>query len=277
MRRLLGLTVAAALLLLASMPVEAQNPRATEQVWRNGNLVLRDTGLSPSTSVWDDCPLWAIMQDPNTGTIWFNEFDHFVTAQDGLTSTISDTGAVTIDTAVGGILHLDTSATVADNDEVYVGSTYKTYKLAAGKDLWFEAEVKFTEANTDDANIIVGLSSVYAANTLQDNGAGPPANYDGIVFFKVDGGTVWQGETSNGSASQTTLTSLATRASGSYARLGIFVDGTTSATFFINGSAVGTITTTLPDDEVGLVFGAKAGGANEEDLLVDWFRVVQLR
>jgi hypothetical protein len=227
--------------------------------------------------MWDDCPLQAIMQDPNTGTIWFNECEHFVTAQDGLTSTISDTGAVTIDTAVGGILHLDTSTTAADNDEVYVGSTYKTYKLAAGKDLWFEAEVKFTEANTDDANIIVGLSSLYAANTLQDNGGGPPANYDGIVFFKVDGGTVWQGETSDGSASQTTLTNLGTRSSGTYTRLGIFVDGTSKVTFYINGSSAGTTTTTLPDDEVGLVFGAKAGGANEEDLLVDWFRVVQLR
>ena len=267
-----------ALLLAVTALSASAEPRSTQLTWSRGNLVIEDTDLSPTNSIWDDCPLLAIRQDPSVALVWHDDFSGYLTTHNGLTTVATDAGACAISEGAGGQLKIDPSdGTVADNDEAYVGGTYDVFTLAAGKDLWFEAKVKFTEANADDANIIVGLSTVYAANTLQDNGAGPPANYDGIVFFKVDGGTVWQGETSSGDGTQTTLTSLATRSSGTWTRLGIFVDGTTQATFYIDGVSVGTQTLTLPDNVVGPVFGVKNGGANEENLYVDYYRVAQLR
>jgi hypothetical protein len=253
--------------------------RATEHIYKDGNLILADKDLSPDNSMWDDCPLLAIRSDPSVGYIWENDFYHYITAEDGLTSTLTDTGSAAIDAGAGGILKiLPSDGSVANNDEAYVGGTSAVVALAAGKDLWFETRVKFTEGSTDDANIIAGLSTVYAANTLQDDGAGPPANYDGIVFFKVDGGTVWQAETSSGDGTQTTIADVGTRTSGSYTRLGFGVSGISSVTFYIDGVAVGTTTATLPDTNMRPVWGLKNGAdTTVEGLYVDWFRIAQLR
>lgn len=252
--------------------------RATEHIYKDGNLILADKDLSPDNSMWDDCPLLAIRSDPSVGWIWEEDFFHYITAENGLTSTISNSGTCAVGAGTGGILVITPSdGTVVDNDESYVGGTNASIALAAGKALWFEARVKFTEANTDDANIITGLSTVYGADTLLDDGAGPPVNYDGIVFFKVDGGTVWQAETSSGDGTQTTIADVGTRVSGSYTRLGFVADGTDSVTFYIDGVAVGTTTATLPDTNMRPVFGSKNGLTNNEILYVDWFRIAQLR
>ena len=67
------------------------------------------------------------------------------------------------------------------------------------------ARIQFTEVATDDANVIFGIGEGFgAANTLLDGGGGPPADYDGACFFKVDGGTRWQFETSDGTSQETT-------------------------------------------------------------------------
>ena len=57
----------------------------------------------------------------------------------------------------------------------------------------------------------------------------------------------------------------------------MFINGNSSITFYIDGVAVGTTTTNLPDDGITPVFGVKNGDTNEEALYVDWVRVVQLR
>jgi len=252
----------------------------TEGQRTKGNLTFRDDNLSPAKgkSIWEDCPLLAIRSDPSVGLIWENDFNHYATTEDGLTSTITNSGATGIlASGAYGQLELQPSdGTVADNDETYVGSTTALVVPATGKDVWFEARVKFTEANTDDANIIVGLSSTYAANTLVDDGAGPAANYTGVVFYKVDGGTTWIGENST-TTNQTTVTGLATRQSGSWARLGFHMESNTLITWYINGEAVGASTTNMPAAAMGLVFGVKNGDTNEDILYVDWFRLVQLR
>lgn len=138
----------------------------------------------------------------------FGFFEDFLNDIDAnivvITATDSGTGAV--GDAAGGILPLVASdGTVADNDETYAElPPNEVFKFAADKPLLFEARVQFTEANTDDANVIVGVKDAVAANTLLDNGGGPAASYSGAVFFKVDGGTRWQCETSNAGTQTTT-------------------------------------------------------------------------
>lgn len=249
-----------------------------QRVYKDGNLALRETvkGRATASNVWADCPLLAALNDPTLLAVYENHFLNYVTTMDGLTTVATDSGGVTVDAATAGrygVMNLSMSdGSVGDNDEVYVGSTTKSFILSAGRKLWFEAWVKFTEANTDDANVIVGLSSTYAANTLQDNGGGPPAEYDGIVFFKVDGGTVWNCETSAATTQQTTATTT-TRTSGSWTKLAFKYDGASTVTFYINDTAVASHATTLPTAAMGLIFGGKNGDTNEEGVLVDFVKV----
>lgn len=250
-------------------------------VRKAGNLWIEDENLSPPNSLWNTCPLAAIAHEPHLASVYENDFFTFTTGEEGLASTIINTGSAGIFATAagyhGGVLELTPSdGSVADNDETYIGSENKQWILAAGKDLWLEWWLKFAEANTDDANIVVGLSSLYNENFLIDNGAGPSANYHGITLFKVDGGTVWQAETSAG-ASQATSISVATRKSGVWQRLGIHVIGTEQVDFYIDGIAVASHTTYLPTASMGLVAGVKNGDTNEEKLYLDKVKAVHMR
>lgn len=209
---------------------------------------------------------------------FFDEFYTFID-DDVWVDTVSDGGTIDVGDAHGGVLSIATGAT--DNDESYVSSQHEIFKFAVDKKLFFEARVKLTEANTDDANIIVGLSDTVAADSLVNNGAGPMASYDGVVFFKVDGGVVWQAETSN-AGTQNTDISAGAFTSGSWHKLTIFYDdndGTTaSVKFYVDGVLGATLELTISGmDEMHVLLGAKAGGANAETLLVDYVHVVAER
>lgn len=250
-------------------------------LWKRvaGILSPYNAGYSPDNSLWRDCPLMEFQHDPASGFVWRNDFNTFTTAYDGLSATLTNTGAAAVVASThGGVLKIECSdGTVADNDEAYVGSTTALIVPSAGRKIWFEASCYFTEANTDDANIIIGLSSTYAANAILDDGGGPPADYYGACFFKVDGGTTWSVECSN-STSQTTNAAIATRTSGATPiRYGVMIEGTDRATFYINSTPVSTIESNLPTAAMGLLFGVKNGYTNEESLYVDWFQLAMMR
>lgn len=218
----------------------------------------------------------------------FSDFSHYTTAED-FTTVVSDSGTVATSDAAGGIVTLTPSdGTVADNDEAYLKGTVEQFLFADNKPISFEALVKFTEANTDDANVIVGLMNAVAANSLVDDGGGPPSNYSGVNFHKVDGGTKWIVETSVGATQQTTTT--ATTAGGSsYQRLRIDVTPisatTAEAVFFIdgeqckdaNGNLIKHRFTYTGATEMQVALGVKNGGANLETLLVDYVACFQKR
>jgi hypothetical protein len=215
--------------------------------------------------------------NPQTQVEIFDDFlhvhDQWAAVNDG------GSGTNTLDAAAGGQYSIVTAA--ADNDYHFMVSDAKHWIIADNKPLWFEARVKFTEANTDDANVFVGLSSDIAATVMGDNGAGPPASYTGVNFHKVDGGTAWLFETSNGT-SQTTTTTTTTPGGGTFVRLGFHIDsgdGTTAnVTAFIDGVKVASHKLALASlAACGIVFGIKAGAGNAETLTVDYVRCIQQR
>jgi hypothetical protein len=208
-------------------------------------------------------------------------------------TTLTDSGTASVGDAAGGIIALVPSdGTVADNDEAYIESANEVFKFAGDKPLLFEARVQFSEANVDDANVLVGLLDAVGANSLVDNGGGPPSSYSGAVFFKVDGGTVWQTETSN-STTQTTnelvasntnnLAKRAVTAGGSaYQTLRIEYQPYSSTnayvSFFVDGVLCAQhdyIFTSATEMQIGI--GVKNGGANNETLNVDYVACVQER
>lgn len=138
------------------------------------------------TLTWEDNFLWYI--SPH---LW--------------TATLTDTGTVTpLTTHGGGVAITPSDGTVADNDEAYLGWTNKNIVPTNLKPIVFQTVIQFTEGNTDDVNVIAGLMSTSAANSLLDDGGGPPASYSGLVFFKTDGDTLWQVESSVGGTQTTT-------------------------------------------------------------------------
>jgi hypothetical protein len=152
-----------------------------------------------------------------------DELDNVITA-DRWTVTATNGGGLTRVDGQGAGITLDTAdSTAADNDETYFLTTQESFKFIDGQPLYGSAKIQFAEADTDAANIAVGFANAVAANTIQDDGAGPPADYSGAVIYKVDGGTKWIFETSVGTT-QTTTTSTTTAGGATAQKLEIHID-----------------------------------------------------
>ena len=227
------------------------------------------------SELWRGCPLGGIEDVVELR----DDFFWYVTAHPW-TAVLTAGGTLAVGDAAGGQLVCTTKA--EDNADAAIETTAELFKIEVNKPLWFEARVKLTEANTDDANVFVGLSDTDTTGAMQVDGAGPLASWTGCGFFKVDGGTKWQFETSK-AADQETTDDVGTRVSGSWVRLGFKVipdaNGTTATvTAYVNGvaKAVHTISVAAMG-EMHAIVGVKAGGAAAEVLTVDWIRVVQVR
>ena len=234
-------------------------------------------------NMWANAPN-PLQNDPSVASWYYDDF-HRLDTSANYQETSDGTPGFAVndsDTLSGGWLEIKTQpSTPLDNNEVYVSTVKQTWVFLDGKKLWFEVAINLTEANVDDANIIVGLSDTVGANFLTDNGGGPAASYDGAVLFKVDGGTVWQVETSNAGTqaiddSAGAFTSAATQV------LGFYFDGTTTTstiTFWVNGVNQGAQNITLNGlQAMNIVFGVKCGSdTNIETLNVDYVKVCQLR
>lgn len=232
-------------------------------------------------NVWD----WAKQSLLTFGFV--DDFDGYVTG-DRWTAVVDGGAAVAQDADdLRGVINMTTGAT--NNNEAYI-ATRETLKFADGAGFLVYARLQYAEAATNIANIIFGVGEGFgAADTLIDNGGGPLADYDGACWFKVDGGTRWQFETSNGTSQTTTDTEKTAGGSG-FATLAIEVQ--CSATEVIASpwfdstgrNALDTVyrNGALPREakvqhrftysgagEMAVCFGVKAGAATNETLKVD--------
>ena len=219
------------------------------------------------------------------------DFDHYVDA-DEWTVTATDSGAATVADGVNGIIALTASdGSVVDNDETYLEQKLETWLFAQNKPFYFKARVQFTEANTDDANIFVGMANAVAANLLVDDGAGPRTTGCIVGFVKVDGATVWRVYSRNSTEVNNDAT-LITAGGASYQDLEFEVenegDGGTNVkiTYKIDGLPVYNSTTGRPfvhrlatasATEMQVGFGVKNGGATLETLNIDRVQARKIR
>ena len=225
-----------------------------------------------------------------THFVW-DDFYWFVTVH-GWTKTVADVaGGVGIagSDAAGGILTIGTEDST-DNDEVILESTQEVFLFANNKPIHFMARCQYTEINTDDANIFIGLMNAPGANSMIDDGAGPVASFSGMGFYKVDGGTRWQCISSIGTTRNTTdltaalsLDKVAKTAGGaSYQVFECLFDPYSSTNakvqFLIDGVLVAVHDFVYTSaTEMSVAFVVKNGGANPETLLLDYVGCAQLR
>lgn len=220
----------------------------------------------------------------------YDDFTWFVTAHQWA-STVADGGSIVVAHggagAVGAIAL--TNDTAADNDEIYVASANALFTIAAGRNLYAEAKLKFTEANTDDANVAFGFASSVGANLLVDDGGGMRTTGTVLAIYKVDGGTKWKCESRN-NATVYTNTSSTTAGGGTYQTLAVEVvellTTTCTVVFKVDGVILRDDTTGQPirhqllyasADAMQVFVGQKNGSANNELTTVDYIGVVQAK
>lgn len=181
----------------------------------------------------------------------------------------------------------------SNEDEIYLYRNIESLILDDGKPLMAEVLIQYAEQGTDDANVIFGLMSGIVANTMQDAGAGPLASYSGVTIFKVDGGTLWNCESSISTA-QTTNETDEVPGSAIYTRMRIEVQtgkGTDKAdiVFWINDLMTREDGAVRQDQriikhenvdissasEMALVLGIKNGGSNAETLNIRYAQAWQ--
>ncbi len=244
----------------------------TQSYWRNQNLTFRDKDVSRTKglSLWETCPLLAIMADPTLGVIHREDFSRY-DATDDWTLTQSTTGTAAISTAAPGVLEIDSNSTTVVQG-VNLQRLGACFLPAATKHIWFEAEIKVVDT-FDDCELFVGLSESDTA--IIDTSANASPNHIGWQCVTDDGVLLFTSEkaTAGDTSAAVTLTEAG------YVKLGFVTDGITTVQQYINGVATGTAHATANVPIVALFpsFVCQSGGTADPIMHVKGYQVVQLR
>lgn len=201
--------------------------------------------------------------DPSAAHMYFNDFDIY-TAGDW-TVTETQAGATqAITNADGGILALVNSA--ADDDLNAIQLSKETFKFEAGKELWFKARFKVSDATQSD--LVIGL---------QITDTTPLAVTDGTFFLKSDGSTTLSLLVEKDSTA--TTTTAATLADDTYVVVGYYYNGIDRIDIFVNDVRVASSVTTniCDDEELTVSIAVQNGEAAAKTLSVDYVFVAKKR
>lgn len=205
------------------------------------------------------------------------------TATTGRYVAAGDTsGANTVLDAAGGVMSVTTDVT--NNDQWNVSSINETFLIAASKPMVFEARVKIVEGATNKCACFIGLSDTVSADHLVDTTGAIRSSFDGFGFYKSSGDNLWRVVSSN-ATTQTAASAAVTSTSGTWFKLKVTVEHTSSTTatlkFYIDGVLVATHTILYASlEEMHFLASVKvAGGAGSvgERMDVDYWRVVATR
>jgi len=217
------------------------------------------------TNVGEDSPFADLtMPAPTKFHTYYEDFDYYVAANWTVTETQAGATQALTD-GDGGLLLITNTA--ADNDLVALQKVGESYRFASGKELFFEARLKVSDATESD--VVIGL---------QITDATPLDVSDGVFFIKADGSTsVSLLVEKNGTA--TTTSSVATMANNTFISLGFYYDGASSIQYFVDGVVKGTsVTTNLPDDEdMTVTIALQNGEAVAKTMTVDYVFVAKER
>jgi hypothetical protein len=211
---------------------------------------------------------------------FFDDFDYYASGG-RWTSVLGGAGAMSVGDNPQGILTITPSGgSPALNDECYVRNTNAVFQFATDQSLVFEALVQFSEANTNKANVLVGLMDSVAAGALVNGSGGPKSSSSALVFYKKGSTNVWACETVGGGTHS--LTTTAPAGGANYQTLtGQWqpISATQAeGRFFIDGLLVAkqlfTYSGAVP---MQLCAGVKNGSASMETLNVDYLAGYQLR
>lgn len=215
---------------------------ATRASYRRQNLYYYDTVLSPAlgSSLWEDCPLPAIMSNPTIGVVSDWQFMNVTPATSvipGWTTTIATSGTVTNDATLG--LKVDAGAVTA-NQGINIQQISTRYKIQTNKPVWFEARFRTSGFSaTPRVQFLVGIAAASTALIT----AGAVGTQEKVAFAGVT--------TTGVILANTTLASTATTGTGfTFADTTVYKVGfkasSTSVAFYVNDALTATLTTNIP-------------------------------
>jgi len=203
------------------------------------------------------------MPAPTKFHSYMEDFDYYVAGNWTVTETQAGATQALTD-GDGGLLLLTNTA--ADNDLVSLQKVGESFRFASGKELFFEARLKVSDATQSD--LVVGL---------QITDTSPLDVTDGVFFIKADGSTTVSLVVEKNNTA--TTTSVGTMADDTFISLGFYYDGASTIQYSVNGSVLGTsVTTNLPDDEdLTVTFAIQNGEAVAKTMTVDYIFVAKER
>lgn len=169
--------------------------------------------------------------------------------------------------ATGGVLLLTTD--LNENDGANVQALGEAFKLAAGKECYFGAKFKVSEATQSD--FMLGLVITDAENDILGGVT------DGIYFRKVDASTTMNFVLEKDSTETATAYGSAIVADTWYT-VEFYFDGT-DVHWYVNGAeqAAPASFANLPDDEyLTPSFQYLSGAAGAQSMRLDWIRAIQI-
>ena len=217
------------------------------------------------TNVGEDSPFADLtMPAPTKFHTYYEDFDYYVAGNWTVTETQAGATQALTD-GDGGLLLITNTA--ADDDLVALQKVGESYRFASGKELFFEARLKVSDATQSD--VVIGL---------QITDATPLNVTDGVFFIKADGSTSVSLLVEKDNTA-TTTSSVATMADDTFISLGFYYDGASSIQYSVNGVVKGTsVTTNLPDDEdLTVSIAIQNGEAVAKTMTVDYVFVAKER
>lgn len=229
----------------------------------------RGTALNrgPSPILWAGCPVAELIENPDRGLYYFNDF---VEDLSGWTETQATSGTIAVDTdeAYGAII-LDGGATT--NDQGIQAQSSNCCTPTASSEIYFECRVK--SANSDSWQGIIGLAD--DDTTVMASGENSTANHIGfeanattqaatasrVDFYNESGGT------------RTSTSTVHTFVDGTYVNLGFYVKGTERIDIYVDGVLNATQpSTNIPTADMALTLACLVEGSNQPTLTFDWIR-----
>lgn len=206
--------------------------------------------------------------DPTLLHTYFNDFDTYVAGDWTVTET--DAAATqTLADADGGVLLLTNTA--ADNDLVALQKKGESFTFTAGKETFFKARLKVSNATQSD--FVIGL---------QITDTTPLAVSDGVYFLKADDAATVDFKVV-ASSSATTASAIATLADDTYYTFAFYYDGVSYVNYYIgtdtlNPTYLGrSVVTNLPTTELTVSFALQNGSAAVRTMSVDYIFAAKAR
>jgi hypothetical protein len=227
-------------------------------------------GRGESGKLWKDCP-WADIKDSlNRGYAFEDDFLTFNPTGTVYTSTSATSGTTALDDAAGGVLLLDSGATVQGQGEtMQMGTTVgECWVTSTTGDLWFETRIKVVDTY-DDCELFAGLSEI--DTSLIASQANTSANHIGFECVTNDGVLTFHAEVA-GTRTSASAT-IGTLAEDTWVKLGFHVKRRNKILVYVDGVLMDTLTTGFPLLEMTPSFVCQAGGTADPILHIDWFRV----
>jgi len=247
-------------------------------------VLVKDGSIVSALPIVTGFPIWNGV-DPSD---WITYIEDFINIPIDDTTGIPTAWTINTDdsTGTGGVIDqlggwMNVKAANTDNFGTTLSTIGESFLFDTDKKFVLKCRVQITEANTDDSNWAIGVSTVATKDFLQDNAAGPAATYDGAVFFKIDGTMKIQFETSNAGTQVTnaTLADFASATSYNLAFVYDYADGVTgSITPYVDGVAGTAHAITIAGLEtMHFIMSVKTGDTNAEQFLVDYVAIAQER